>query len=243
MKTKFKLMLIVLISFISVSVVDAQNLQEVVHLKNGSIIRGDIIEQVPNESLKIKTADGSLFVYKMEEVAKITKEPYLNSSSKSEEEREDDKSYGWGRAPRYRGFIGESYILHTGDIEEDRTCLWTSHGCQINPYLYAGVGVGVNYWFDSESWSVPIFAHVRSELHKVFHKNFSPYLDAKIGYSVADCEGFYFAPQIGCHFYFGHSNAGISVGVGYTLQNYKINYRGDYNLNAGGLEFTVAFDI
>lgn len=47
---------------------------EVVYLKNGSIIRGMIIEQIPNVSLKIQTRDGNVFVYKMEEVEKITKE-------------------------------------------------------------------------------------------------------------------------------------------------------------------------
>lgn len=47
---------------------------DVVYLKNGSVIKGLIMEQIPNETLKIQTADGSLFVYKMEEVVKITKE-------------------------------------------------------------------------------------------------------------------------------------------------------------------------
>jgi hypothetical protein len=46
----------------------------VVYLKNGSVIRGMIIEQTPNVSLKIQTKDGSIFVYKMEEVSKMTKE-------------------------------------------------------------------------------------------------------------------------------------------------------------------------
>ena len=50
------------------------NTKDVVHLKNGSIIKGMIMEQIPNESLKIQTSDGSLFVFKMEEVLKITKE-------------------------------------------------------------------------------------------------------------------------------------------------------------------------
>ena len=50
------------------------NYQDVVYLKNGSIIRGTIIEQVFNESLKIETADGNLFVYKISEVEKMTKE-------------------------------------------------------------------------------------------------------------------------------------------------------------------------
>lgn len=52
----------------------AQEMQDVVYLKNGSIIRGMVIEQVPGKSLKIKTSDGSVFVYSMDEVERITKE-------------------------------------------------------------------------------------------------------------------------------------------------------------------------
>jgi hypothetical protein len=47
---------------------------DVVYLKNGSIIRGVIIEQVPNQSLKIQTQDKSVFVYRYEEIEKIIKE-------------------------------------------------------------------------------------------------------------------------------------------------------------------------
>jgi hypothetical protein len=64
----------------------AQELQDVVYLKNGSIIRGIIIEQIPNKTLKIKTADGSVFVYQMDDIARITREAMpvpLRSSSAS----------------------------------------------------------------------------------------------------------------------------------------------------------------
>ncbi|QQS72492.1 MAG: hypothetical protein IPP95_15195 [Flavobacteriales bacterium] len=49
----------------------AQEWQDVVYLKNGSVIRGMVIEQVPNVSLKIGTADGSVFVYAMDQVEKM----------------------------------------------------------------------------------------------------------------------------------------------------------------------------
>ena len=39
------------------------SLQDVVYLRNGSIIRGDIIEMVPGETVKIMTTDGSVFVH------------------------------------------------------------------------------------------------------------------------------------------------------------------------------------
>ena len=48
--------------------------QDVVYLKNGSIIRGLIIEQIPNKSIKIETSNGNVFVYQMNEIEKITKE-------------------------------------------------------------------------------------------------------------------------------------------------------------------------
>jgi hypothetical protein len=51
-----------------------QHYEEVVYLKNGSIIRGAIIEEIPNVSIKIKTYDNSVFSYKMDEIDKITKE-------------------------------------------------------------------------------------------------------------------------------------------------------------------------
>lgn len=53
---------------------DKSEYVDIVYLKNGSIIRGIVIEQIPNVSIKIQTKDGSIFVYKMEEVEKITKE-------------------------------------------------------------------------------------------------------------------------------------------------------------------------
>jgi hypothetical protein len=63
-----------------ISAVAQERMQDVVYLKNGSIIRGMIIEQVPNKTIKIQTADGSVFVYQMEDVVKITKEPMPASS-------------------------------------------------------------------------------------------------------------------------------------------------------------------
>ena len=51
-----------------------QNYEDLVFLKNGSIIRGIIIEQIPNQSLKIQTKDGSVYTYNIADVEKMTKE-------------------------------------------------------------------------------------------------------------------------------------------------------------------------
>jgi len=57
-----------------ISTNDSSEYVDVVYLKNGSVVRGVIIEQVPGVSLKIQTSDGSVFFYKMDEIEKITKE-------------------------------------------------------------------------------------------------------------------------------------------------------------------------
>jgi hypothetical protein len=56
-----------------------QQLEDVVYLNDGSIIRGIVIEQIPNVSLKIQTRDGNIFVFTMEKVERITKEPRKGS--------------------------------------------------------------------------------------------------------------------------------------------------------------------
>lgn len=70
---KTYLLIVILIS-ISLTASAQKNKQDVVYLKNGSIIRGKIIEQIFNTSLKIQTADKNIFAYKMDEIENIKKE-------------------------------------------------------------------------------------------------------------------------------------------------------------------------
>ena len=69
--TKLKKLFFVIFFIVAVVSLYAVTYRDVVYLKNGSIIKGTIIEQIPDESLKIETADGSVFVYSMKDVKKI----------------------------------------------------------------------------------------------------------------------------------------------------------------------------
>lgn len=62
------------------AVFSQEQAKDVVYLKNGSVIKGQIIEQVPNKSIKIQTADGNIFVYDFSEIEKITKETVTTQS-------------------------------------------------------------------------------------------------------------------------------------------------------------------
>lgn len=64
-----------LTTFVAIAPISAHQIEDVVHLKNGKIVRGTITEQILGESLEIQTQDGSIFVYSMDEITKIVKEP------------------------------------------------------------------------------------------------------------------------------------------------------------------------
>ncbi|MEE0266418.1 MAG: hypothetical protein UD103_00350 [Bacteroidales bacterium] len=57
-------------------------MRDVVYLKNGSVVKGTIIEQVIGESLRIDTPEGSIFFYKMDEIEKIGKEMVATPETK-----------------------------------------------------------------------------------------------------------------------------------------------------------------
>ena len=65
---------ILLILLLGVSSSFAQEYEDVVYLKDGGVRRGLILEQVPNESVKLKTAYGEIFVIKWSDIFKIGKE-------------------------------------------------------------------------------------------------------------------------------------------------------------------------
>lgn len=59
----------------------AQQYQEVVHLKNGSIIKGSIIEQSA-DGIKIQTAEGNVFVFASDEIQSQTQEKVTHIKGK-----------------------------------------------------------------------------------------------------------------------------------------------------------------
>lgn len=69
-----KALLIVCAIVCSVFYVSAQQYQDVIYLKNGSVVRGVILEQIPGKSIKLATDNGSQFIFPIYEVEKMSKE-------------------------------------------------------------------------------------------------------------------------------------------------------------------------
>lgn len=95
--------------------------QDVVYLKNGSILRGVIIELIPEETVTIEIIGNNVFVFRMEEVEKIVKE--LPPKNKVEV----DPSF------RKRGYFGSSFgvSMPIGEFSEGSNGL-ANTGVQVN---------------------------------------------------------------------------------------------------------------
>jgi len=174
----FKKLLLILVVLVCSSLYAGQNLQDVVYLKDGSVIHGTIIEQIPNVSIKIQRNDGDILVAQMDNVIKMTKEPVLNlansGSGRSDNnnnniDSRDYKSPGLaflcsfilpGAGQYYNGDITKGVIMDvvyatgivmwTGFGTEKKTTYYGYSTTKITPFLYIGTSLAIA----SELWSM-----------------------------------------------------------------------------------------
>lgn len=76
---------------VAISSAYAEELEDVVYLKNGGVYRGIVVEQIPGESLTIQTNTGGIVTFSLDEVARITKE---NPTTRTLAQRRKQKSTG-----------------------------------------------------------------------------------------------------------------------------------------------------
>lgn len=145
--------LIALILFVgNSSVLIAQSdLEDVVYLKNGSIIRGVIIEQVPNKSIKIQTRDGNIFAYAIEEVERITKEgsPRSWQTKRNHSGAQLSSLIGYGTEDGYNFGLGVRI------------------GASFSSGAYLG-GVFVYHLGKSQDFPVPYYGNVKLSVNTLY---------------------------------------------------------------------------
>lgn len=226
----------------------SQVAQDVVHLKNGSIIRGIIIEQVPNQSIKIQTRDGNIFVYKIDEVEKMTKDLDVrnNSNSSGYSNSYQSKTYNLSG---YRGSFDIGYVFGLENVDfykESRIELSTTHGYQVNNYFFVGVGTGIHYLTSGNSFLLPAFVNLKGYL---LPGTVSPYVDFRGGYTfiLSKLEdedltgGIYISPAIGVR-YLVNDKIGLTTSVGFVYQQIRDKFLGEsMALNGISLKFGIEF--
>ena len=183
-------------------------MQDVVYLKNGSIIRGNIHEPLANDKVFIETVSGNIFVYQMDEIEKLTKEPFYVK----------DKIDNTGIKKGYYGVFefGTGFCFGYDTKSMDRNINFIS-GYRVNPWFAAGAGFGLRYYPEA-GFMMPFFADLRANL---LNKRKSPYLSLDIGYAFNPNDvmigGFMMAPTIGVSVK-AKNRIALNIGLCYEMQ-------------------------
>lgn len=226
----------------------AQEYRDCVHLKNGSIIKGVIVEQVLGKTLTVETADGSQFVYDFCDIVKITKEK-IEPSEQNRHRRADSprQEPPQRRDCRERYGVADdkdaevTYAEPMEPLKKKRQSNLTAgyHGFfELNggydfveeANLVTGVMTSHGYQFSPNLYlgvgaglDLYDFSCVNipvfAHLRTTFiNSRVTPYIDLRGGYSFGYFNGLYVDPSVGLRFGFGKHRAGFNIGIGYTIQ-------------------------
>jgi hypothetical protein len=253
-----KALLFLTLFLTTVIVFGQSNYEDVVYLKNGSVIHGMIIEQISNVSIKIKTSYNNVFAYKIEEVEKFTKEEINKKAFKY-----DSLAIKTTYTTDIGGIFG---FPHTYDVAKNGNNFLSHNNAQrggaekyklsefelrimidkmINKHLSLGGGLNID---PSSSDAVTADPTVSSVMIPVYFNVKYAFLPGRVSP--------FFSGQAGATFYSGDfigggamaalswglkvyiaRNTAINLSLGYRFQH--IAYKGYiYDNNAGVLTYT-----
>lgn len=186
--------------------------EDVIYLKNGSILRGEILERTDSQTIKIETVGRNVIVVMRQNVQRIGREEIPDPD------------------PQYYKETG--YVNNTGiDILTGGGATSVGfrmvNGYRFNPQLSAGLGIGFVLYDDPQNL-VPIYLDLKYKLKRA---NSTPFVFFKTGFSFSvmsddDLEvvdhdgGFMFSSGVGIQFETSE-NFGLYFTAGYNLDNSK----------------------
>lgn len=124
-----KKIILILSILVSTLGLKAQKLTDVVYFKNGSIIKGTLVEQ-SDTLIKIETCCGSIFAYKPDEIIEIKHEKYRAEKAIKEK--------------GYMNYTSMGVLIGTGRNEKEAPfSLIMEHNYRINKYASIGILTGL----------------------------------------------------------------------------------------------------
>ncbi|TAE49955.1 MAG: hypothetical protein EAZ89_13145 [Bacteroidetes bacterium] len=217
----------------------SHNMEDVVYLKNGWIIRGTIKQIIPDSVLTIESEGRNVFVFKWEEVLRMAQEeaPRRRGGDRGPAAYPEKHYYGTARIAVLAGSNASTfYYGNNGSMS-----LQTSHGYRFSHWLQAGVGTDITFY--NNGLMLPLYGELRSDLKAAA---VSPQLYVKGGYSLPLYQNAS-DPWGGTQNYKAYGGINMEAGVGMRLQThgpaawllsagYHMQAKRDTYTNWGGAE-------
>lgn len=166
---------VTILFLLTFSILNAQEIDHV-YLKTGSVIKGQILELLPQDHVKIQDVCGNIWYHKMSEVEKITSEPF------------DDQGLSESRDGFHMGYVNMTSLgFLAGSSSNAQVApfsLVTVNGWRSRTGIFVGAGLGVEFLNTNY---FPIYLDLRYDLTG---KDVVPYLVVKGGYSLPGTSGY-----------------------------------------------------
>lgn len=158
-----------------------------------------------------------------------------------------------GQNYKYQGEVLGGYSVGIGTFSFDRVNLQTIHGVRFNQYLFAGVGLGVDYFYNFDAYlsdidskgelTMPIFFDIKGYLPVSPKVSMFASFDigAGIGLTegVSGSKGLMFTPAIGTSLKVSSKNA-ITISAGY---NYQAWSESGFKINTDAISLKLGFQF
>ena len=229
-----KKILLPLIMFLTSLAFSQSNIEDVVYLKNGSILRGKITENKYG-AIKIEIAGGSMFVFQQSETDSIKKE-FITKRQVAELRKSYFRRERGFRNMTEAGIIygvdlkkpdNNNYYYNYNNADDVGLSLHTVNGYQFWPYLYVGAGMGIDRFINYKQSFSPFYLRIATEFLKT---KVTPYVFCDVGYShmwkqrntdyysYENKGGFYVSAGGGLRIY-TRSRASVILSVAYKRNN------------------------
>jgi len=205
--------------------------EDVVYLKNGTTIRGRIIEQVPDVSITIQTRKENVYYYKMDEIEKITRE--LSQLQEKNHFLPHPRIKNDSIPIKVRGYLGLVEIEGGFGFKKiNRFSTSFINGYRVIPEFAFGIGIGTRLFISrlgmGNSLGFPFFLHLRSDCFT--KKKASLYVSLNIGYNISIMrarnyipEGILIEPSFGIGFKIRNNNR-MNIGLVFPINRVKYYY-------------------
>lgn len=156
-----------LLAFTFFTAFSQKNMDDVIYLKNGSKIKGSIVQLYPDSLVQIKQLDGSMWFFPMKDVSLIAKEEKMKSRNLIS----DGKGFQLG--------VEAGFLIGSGGVEKKSPFGVHAIGSyRIIPNIAVGLGAGLEFLNHTQ---LPIYADTRFYINKKFY---SPYLFVQGGFTL-----------------------------------------------------------
>ena len=152
-----KILLFCIVIFRFLEAVGQDKDEKILYLKNGSVVKGKIIAELPDKYIRIKLTDKTIAKYQRDEVDSIGSTGTLPVKNRMAYKAPDSTVNFYLIAETGPG-------IGIGQNGSSRFIFNLREYFQINRYFGVGTGLGYRYYFREQTTSIPIYIQYRLQL-------------------------------------------------------------------------------